>query len=196
MSARIPLPREGDALLVVDIQIDFLPGGALGVRGGDAVIPVLNAWIDAFERAQRPIFLTRDWHPADHCSFHERGGPWPPHCVAGSVGAELSRELRQPANAIIISKATTRDAEAYSAFAGTDLERQLAKRGVRRIFLGGLATDYCVLNASLDALKAGLQVVVIDDAVCAVDVHPGDGAAALEAIRRAGGVLASDGPVE
>ncbi len=196
MSARIPLPREGDALLVVDIQIDFLPGGALGVRGGDAVIPVLNAWIDAFERAQRPIFLTRDWHPADHCSFHERGGPWPPHCVAGSVGAELSRELRQPANAIIISKATTRDAEAYSAFAGTDLERQLAKRGVRRIFLGGLATDYCVLNASLDTLKAGLQVVVIDDAVCAVDVHPGDGAAALEAIRRAGGVLASDGPVE
>jgi len=196
MGARIPLPRESDALLVVDIQNDFMPGGALGVRGGDAVIPVLNAWIEAFERAGQPVFLTRDWHPADHCSFHERGGPWPAHCVAGSSGGEFALGLHRPANAVVISKATTRDAEAYSAFAGTDLARQLTERNVRRVFLGGLATDYCVLNTSLDALAAGFQVVVIDDAIRAVEVHPGDGAAAIESIRRAGGALVSDGPLE
>jgi nicotinamidase/pyrazinamidase len=173
-----------------------MPGGALGVRGGDAVIPVLNAWIEVYEHAGRPIFLTRDWHPADHCSFHERAGPWPPHCVAGTSGAQFAHELRKPDDAIVISKATTRDAEAYSAFAGTDLARQLAERNIRRIFLGGLATDYCVLNTALDAVEAGLQVVVIDDAIRAVDVHPGDGAAAIAAIRRAGGTLVSDGPFE
>jgi nicotinamidase/pyrazinamidase len=196
MSRTIPVPQAGDALLAVDIQHDFLPGGALGVREGDAVIPVLNAWIEAFERAGRPVFLTRDWHPADHCSFQAQGGPWPPHCVAGSAGAEFSRALHRSANPVVISKATTREAEAYSAFAGTDLAERLRARNVERIYVGGLATDYCVLNTVLDALAAGFRVVVIEDAIRPVDVHPGDGAAAIDEMRRAGADFASAVPVE
>jgi len=196
MAQSIPVPQSTDALLVVDIQNDFMPGGALGVQNGDEVIPLLNAWIDAFVRAGRPVFLTRDWHPADHCSFQAQGGPWPTHCVAGTPGAAFAPGLRLPPNPIIISKAAARDREAYSAFAGTDLGRQLTDAGVRRIYLGGLATEYCVLNTVLDARAAGFQVVVLDDAVRAVDVKPGDGAAALEQIQRAGAVFASVGPVQ
>jgi nicotinamidase/pyrazinamidase len=182
-------PGSYDALLVVDVQKDFLPGGALAVAHGDGVVAPLNAAIRAFERAGRPIYASRDWHPASHCSFRARGGPWPPHCVAGTSGAEFADGLALPPSAVIISKADTPDTDAYSAFGGSDLAAQLQRRGVRRVVIGGLTTDYCVVNTVLDALAAGFEVVVLADAIRAVDVRPGDGARALEAMRKAGARL-------
>jgi nicotinamidase-related amidase len=176
----------GDALLVVDVQNDFLPGGALGVRGGDAVIAPLNAAIGRFRRAGLPIYASRDWHPPDHCSFLSEGGPWPVHCVAGSRGAAFASALALPPDVPVISKATEAARDAYSAFDGTDLDRRLRDDGVRRLFIGGLATDYCVRWTVEDALARGYEVVVLRDAVCAVDVRTGDGARALRAVRRHG----------
>jgi len=182
-------PGEHDALLVVDVQKDFLPGGALGVARGDEVLAPLNRALRAFERAGWPVYASRDWHPANHCSFKARGGPWPPHCVAGTAGAEFADGLALPRAASIISKAVTPDADAYSAFGGTDLALRLRHDGVRRVVVGGLATDYCVLNTVLDARAAGFEVVLLADAVRAVDVRPGDGARALEDMRKAGARL-------
>ena len=182
-------PGPGDALLVVDVQKDFLPGGALAVAQGDEVVAPLNAAIRAFERAGRPIYASRDWHPANHCSFKARGGPWPPHCVAGTRGAEFADGLALPASAVLVSKAGSPDADAYSAFGGNDLAAQLKRKGVRRVVIGGLTTDYCVVNSVLDARAAGFEVVVLADAIRAVDVQPGDGARALEAMRKAGARL-------
>jgi nicotinamidase/pyrazinamidase len=179
-------PGAHDALLVVDVQKDFLPGGALGVAHGDEVVAPLNAAIRAFERAERPIYASRDWHPANHCSFKARGGPWPPHCVAGTRGAEFADGLALPPSAALISKADTPDADAYSAFGSNDLALRLHRQGVRRVIVGGLATDYCVLNTVLDARAAGLEVVVLADAIRAVEVRPGDGARALATMRKAG----------
>ncbi|MCY3698940.1 MAG: isochorismatase family protein [Gemmatimonadetes bacterium] len=187
---RIRSPGRGDALLVVDVQKDFLPGGALAVPDGDAVIPPLNEALRAFSEARLPIFATRDWHPPDHCSFVEQGGLWPLHCVAGTSGAAFPNSLRLPASAVVISKADDPAAEAYSAFSGTDLADRLADRGVGRVFAGGLATDYCVLRTVLDARAAGLDAVVLDDAVRAVDVETGDGARAIARMRAAGAVFA------
>ena len=182
-------PAAGDALLVVDVQKDFLPGGALAVaRAGEVVAP-LNAAIRAFERAGRPVYASRDWHPANHCSFKARGGPWPPHCVAGTLGAQFADGLALPASTVVVSKADTADADAYSAFGGNDLAQRLRRQGVRRVVVGGLATDYCVLNTVLDGRAAGFEVVVLADAIRAVNVQPGDGARALEAMRRAGAFL-------
>jgi len=180
MSESIAGLQAGDALLIVDVQRDFLPGGALGVPDGDAVIPVLNRYIKAFQSRGLPIFASRDWHPNDHCSFEAQGGPWPPHCVAGTPGAELPETLELPPQAEVISKATTSERDAYSAFQGTDLLERLRARGCRRVFVGGLATDYCVRASVLDALSNDLAAVVLEDAIRAVDVHPGDGARALE----------------
>jgi nicotinamidase/pyrazinamidase len=175
-----------EALLLEDVQVDFCPGGALAVAEGDRVVPVLNRWIAAFEAARRPIFASRDWHPPDHCSFRSRGGPWPPHGVAGSAGAAFHPDLRLPAGAHVVSKATSPDAEAYSTFQGTDFERQLRRLGVRGLVVGGLATDYCVLESVLDARRLGFAVRVPLDAVRAVDVHPGDGERAIARMRAAG----------
>ncbi len=183
------VPRAGDALVVVDVQNDFLPGGALAVPDGDAVIPVLNAWIGRFRAEGLPVFATRDWHPPDHCSFAAQGGPWPPHCVAESPGAGFAAGLALPADAILISKATRPEAEALSGFSGTDLADRLRALGVGRVFVGGLATDYCVRETVLDAIAAGFAVVVLTEAVRAVDVHRGDGARALDEMRRAGAEL-------
>lgn len=182
-------PGDHDALLVVDVQNDFLPGGALAVAHGDEVVAPLSGVMSAFERAGRPVYASRDWHPANHCSFKARGGPWPPHCVAGTRGAEFAAALALPASAAVVSKASTPDADAYSAFGGTDLAAQLRRKGVRRVIVGGLATDYCVLNTVLDARAAGFEVVVLTDAVRAVDVQPGDGARALDTMRKAGARL-------
>jgi len=176
----------GDALLVVDVQNDFLPGGALGVRNGDAVIPPLNAAIARFRRAGLPIYASRDWHPPDHCSFRDAGGPWPVHCVAGSRGAAFASALALPPDVPVISKATEASRDAYSAFDGTDLDHRLREDGVRRLFIGGLATDYCVRWTVQDALAHGYEVVVLRDAVRPIEVRPGDGARALRAIRRRG----------
>lgn len=181
--------RAGDALLAVDVQNDFLPGGALGVKDGDQVVAPLNRWIARFEAAHLPIFFTRDWHPADHCSFKAQGGIWPPHCIAGTTGAQFSTSLAMPAEYGIVSKATRQDAEAYSTFAGTDLHERLQRAKVRRVFLGGLATDYCVVNSTLDARRLGYEVVVLVDAIRAVELHPGDSDRAIATMRSAGAEL-------
>ena len=172
--------QPGDALLVTDVQNDFLSGGSLAVTDGDEVVPVLNRYIDIFVTRNLSVFATRDWHPAHHCSFRAQGGPWPPHCIAGTHGAEFAAALRLPLSAVIISKATTPEHDAYSSFLRTDMDRQLRDAGIRRIFIGGLTTDYCVLNTTRDALQLGYQVFVLIDAIRAVDVHPGDGQRAVE----------------
>lgn len=179
---------QGDALLIIDVQKDFLPDGSLAVLGGDMVVAPLNAWITRFSAERLPIFATRDWHTADHCSFCAEGGPWPAHCVANTVGAQFSTALKLPRDTTIISKATSRDKDAYSGFAGTDLYRRLLQSGVRRLFVGGLATDYCVLNTVQDALKMGFSVMLLTSAIRAVDAHPGDGERAVAAMMAAGAV--------
>lgn len=178
--------RAGDALVLVDVQNDFLPGGSLAVPGGDGVIPPLNGWIARFRAARLPIFATRDWHPPDHCSFQSQGGPWPAHCVADSEGAAFAPGLALPSDARVISKANRREADAYSGFAGTDLDDRLRRAGVNRLFVGGLATDYCVLNTVKDALGLGYRVQLLTDGIRAVDARPGDGARAMAEMLAAG----------
>lgn len=185
--SEIPIrPRRADALILVDVQNDFLPGGSLGVPRGDEVLPVLNSAIAEFRRLGLPVVATRDWHTPDHCSFGAQGGPWPPHCVAGSAGAHFSTRLDLPCEAHIVSKGKARDKDAYSGFEGTGLDEWLKRAGVSRLFVGGLATDYCVLNTVRDARRLGYDAVVLADAVRAVDVKPGDGERALEEMRRLG----------
>ena len=167
--------QPGDVLLVTDIQNDFLPGGSLAVAGGDEVVPVLNRYIDAFVAKGLPVYATRDWHPEGHCSFHAQGGPWPVHCVAGTHGAAFAATLMLPPDTTLISKATSPDQEAYSSFQGTDLDSRLRAAGIHRVFIGGLATDYCVLNTVRDARRLGYAVVLLTDVIQAVDVQPGDG---------------------
>ena len=174
------------ALLVIDIQMDFCPGGALAVREGDVVVPRINAVIVEFDRLSLPIFFTRDWHPPNHVSFKPQGGPWPQHCVQGTLGADFHPTLKVPRGAIIISKGEDPTTEAYSGFQGTDLEQRLRKLGVVELFLGGLATDYCVRESALDAIHAGLVTIILRDCVMAVDAKPGDGARAISDMQNAG----------
>mgnify|MGYP002713137452 CR=1 FL=1 len=188
-----PTPTRGDALLIVDVQNDFLPGGALGVPKGDEVIPALNPWIKRFESGRLPQFATRDWHPADHCSFIPQGGIWPPHCIAETEGARFAPSLQLSRETVVISKASTSENDAYSGFQGTDLARQLRDAGVRRLFVGGLATDYCVLHTVLDGLREGFVVYVIEAAIRAVEVNPGDGTQALQQMLATGaGVIRAE----
>jgi len=168
---------KGDALLISDIQNDFLHGGSLAVPEGDQLIPVLNGYIDRFR--QLPVFATRDWHPAKHCSFIRQGGPWPEHCVAGSKGAEFSPDLHLPVSAYIISKGTDVEREGYSSFSNRTFKQQLDNAGVSRLFIGGLATDYCVLNTVCDALNLYYKVLLLTDAIRAVNVQPLDGQKAI-----------------
>jgi nicotinamidase/pyrazinamidase len=172
--------NETDALLVIDMQYDFLPGGSLGVPGGDEVLGPVNTLMGLFAARGLPVYASRDWHPGNHCSFAARGGPWPPHCVADTEGAAFSKELAFPADLVIISKAESADADAYSAFNGTALAEHLRQHGVTRVFVCGLATDYCVLNTVIDARENGFDVVIVPEAMRAVDVAPGDGERAIE----------------
>lgn len=167
--------KSGDALLIVDVQNDFLPGGSLAVTEGDQVTPVLNGYIEVFSSAGLSVFATRDWHPVDHCSFKAQGGIWPPHCIADTVGAAFDPDLDLNDEMNIVSKATTSEKDAYSGFEDTDLVQQLRDRGVNRLFIGGLATDYCVLNTVKDALALNFSVYVLKDAIRAVNVEPNDG---------------------
>lgn len=176
----------GDVLLIVDVQQDFLPGGSLAVHGGNEVVPVLRRYLARFEAKGLPVFASRDWHPANHCSFRDQGGVWPPHCRAGSPGAGAPSDLHLPPSAVIVHKATAADKDAYSAFEGTTLDADLRARGVRRLFVGGLATDYCVLNTVRDAVSLGYPVVLLTDAIRAVNVRPGDGANAEAEMLRLG----------
>lgn len=179
----------GDALLIIDFQNDFLPGGCLGVSGGDAAVHVLNRYIASFHGRGLPVIVTRDWHPPNHCSFEVRGGVWPPHCIAGTHGAAFPSNLRLPCDSIIISKATTSEQEAYSGFESTDLCARLRDLGVRRLFVSGVGTEYSVYLTVRDALRLGFRIVVLEDAVCAVDLAAGDGERALENMRRLGAQL-------
>ena len=163
-----------DALVVVDVQADFLPGGRLAVPGGDGVVPALNRYLGLAQRRGLRVFASRDWHPARHCSFQSHGGPWPEHCVAGTPGAAFAPGLALPADTVIIDKGTQEHADAYSAFEGTDLARRLRDSGARRLLVGGLATDYCVRATVRDALGEGFDVLLLQDAIRAVNVKPGD----------------------
>ncbi|MBI3576314.1 MAG: isochorismatase family protein [Gammaproteobacteria bacterium] len=176
----------GDALIAVDVQNDFLPGGRLAVPEGDAVVPTLNRYLAAFAAKHLPIYATRDWHPLDHCSFQARGGPWPPHCVAGSTGAAFVPGLKLPPETTVVSKAVAADKDAYSGFEGTDLDARLRAQGVWRVFVGGLATDYCVLNTVRDARRLGYDVMLLTDAIRAVNVKPDEGRNAEAEMRRLG----------
>ncbi len=179
-------PQPGDALLIVDVQNDFIPGGSLAVPRGDEVVTVLNHYLQIFVAHNLPVFATRDWHPEHHCSFRAQGGIWPPHCVAHTRGAQFSAALQLPSSAVIISKATTVEHDAYSGFQGTDLDSLLYTVNVRRLFIGGLATDYCVLNTVRDALGLGYKVMLLTDSIRAVDVQPGDGLRAEEEMVKLG----------
>ncbi len=181
-----------DALLITDIQIDFLPGGTLPVEGGDKIIPVINEYINHFVSSKAHVIASRDWHPRNHISFKEQGGPWPPHCIADTEGAKFSPYLKLPSRTLIISKATDPHHEAYSAFDGTNLEENLGKLGVTRLFVVGLATDYCVVNTVLDARQLGFEVVVLMDATLGINVLPEDVDRAIDAMQKSGAELSSD----
>jgi len=186
----IPQPVRKSALLLVHLQNDFCPGGALAVAGGDQVIPVANACIRYFASEGFPIVATRDWHPENHCSFHAQGGPWPPHCVQGSRGAQFHPDLKMPPGTLIVSGATNPRKEAYSGFDGTSLEDRLEDLGAQTLFVLGLATDYCVKQTVLDACQRGFRVVVLEDGIRGIDAHPGDSHQALQEMQAAGAVIA------
>jgi nicotinamidase/pyrazinamidase len=177
-----------DALLILDVQNDFLPGGSLAVERGDEVIEPINRLIAMYGAHGLPVYASRDWHPARHVSFREQGGPWPVHCVAHSRGAAFHEKLALPPGAVVISKARTREAEAYSAFHGTRLAQHLRLRGIKRLAVCGLATDYCVLNTVLDARSLGFDVLLVTEAMRSVNVNPGDGERAIAAMLERGAV--------
>jgi nicotinamidase-related amidase len=178
----------GEALVIVDYQNDFNPGGALAVTGGDEIAGRINA-LAADERFAL-VVATRDWHPPDHGSFTEQGGTWPVHCVAGSPGAELHPALDTTNVDVIVDKGQDPGTEGYSGFQDTNLEALLRERGIDRVTVVGLATDYCVKNTALDALRDGFHVTVDSNAVRGVDVQPGDSERALDELREAGASIA------
>jgi nicotinamidase/pyrazinamidase len=183
-----------NALIIVDVQNDFCPGGALAVREGDEVVPVLNRLINEFDRAGALVVATRDWHPARTSHFNTGGGAWPPHCICGTTGAEFHPALILGPNTIVVSKGTEENADSYSGFDGLDarglrLAEVLGQRGVTRLVIGGLATDYCVKQTALDGLRLGFEVVVIEDAVRGVDLRPGDAEQALEEMKQGGALV-------
>jgi nicotinamidase/pyrazinamidase len=171
-----------DALLVIDVQNDFCPGGALAVADGDAVVDPINRLAESSPL----VIATRDWHPADHGSFAENSGPWPAHCVQDTTGAALHPGVDVGQIDVIVDKGQARDLEGYSGFEGTDLERLLRERDVDAVHVAGLALDYCVKATALDAKRAGFDVIVHRDATRAVEVEPGDGDRAAEELRQAG----------
>jgi nicotinamidase/pyrazinamidase len=182
----VTIHPDQDALIIVDVQNDFCPGGALAVPDGDSVIDPLNKLLGMNWKIR---IATRDWHPPDHISFKEQGGIWPPHCIAGSPGAQYHPSLQFEKIDKIVSKAETKESDAYSGFEGTSLESDLKSRNVKRIFVGGLATDYCVKNTVLDGLKKDFTVYVISDAVKGVNVHPEDSENALKEMQKNGALL-------
>ncbi len=186
-----------DALIVVDMQNDFMPGGALPVPEGDKIIPVLNEYIKLFESNGNPVFFTRDWHPENHISFKGYGGIWPPHCVQDTKGAEFHHDLYIPSdNKFIISKGYSRDFDAYSGFQGTILNELLKERGIKRIFVGGVATDYCVKNTVIGGLNLGYEAFVLEDGIKGVDVNPGDSEKAINYMLSKGAVLINKNEVK
>ena len=180
-----------DALIIVDMQNDFCPGGALAVTEGDQVVTVLNRYIEKFTRAGLPIFATRDWHPQRTSHFNTDGGPWPPHCIQGTEGGKFHARLALGPQVTIVSKGMSPDADSYSGFQavssdGVQLGDLLRARGVERIFVGGLATDYCVKHTVLDGLRQGFKAVLLKDAIRGVNLKPDDSKEAIDEMLRAG----------
>jgi len=170
------------ALIVVDVQNDFCPGGALAVPEGDAVVEVVNRLA-----GEAPfVVATRDWHPADHGSFAAQGGVWPAHCVRDTPGAQLHPGIDSRQIDVVLDKGRDAELEGYSGFEGTELERLLRDRGVDAVDVAGLALDYCVKATALDARRAGFEVTVHRGATRAVEVSPGDSERAVKELRAAG----------
>lgn len=170
----------GDALIIIDMQNDFMAGGSLEVTGANRIIPVLNRYIIRFQTHHLPVIATRDWHPPDHCSFMQQGGAWPPHCIAGSAGAEFHPDLALPVDTYILSKASLREIDSYSGFSGTGLHQLLQSLSVTRIFAGGVATEYCVRNTVNDARQLGYFVFVLEDAIKEINQSAQGGHLALQ----------------
>jgi nicotinamidase/pyrazinamidase len=179
------------ALIVVDVQKDFCPGGALPAPGGNDIIPALNRHLADARTRDMAVYASRDWHPATTTHFQQYGGEWPPHCVQGSAGAQFHPGLKQPPDAIIVSKGDDPQRHGYSAFDGhtsdgKTLLHDLRDRHITRVYVTGIATDYCVKATALDALQAGLEVRILPDAITGIDVRPGDAQRALDEISAAG----------
>jgi len=183
---RSPQPGAGDALLLVDVQRDLLPGGLLAVRGSEIILEPANACLDLFDALGLPVFVSRDWHPKNHCSFSAQGGHLPEHCLAGTDGARFAAGLRLPGSATVVTKGVSADTHTFSAFSDSDLDLHLTAVGVQRLFIAGLSPDFGVLNDVVDALSWGYRVVVVYDAVVTVDQRQGDTARALAAMQQAG----------
>ena len=185
------MEEQRSALLIVDVQKDFCPGGSLAVPDGDRVVPVLNQYIaDATARGW-PVYASRDWHPAVTRHFQAYGGEWPPHCVQNTEGATFHRDLNLPSSTIVVTKGESPDNPGYSALGGhtpegKTLAAALQEDNIDHLYVGGLATDYCVKQSVLDARRMGLKVTVLGDAIAGVDVQPGDSTRAMEEMRRAG----------
>lgn len=179
--------QPGDALLIVDVQVDFCPGGALPVPQGDRVVPVINGWIKKAREAQVPVYASRDWHPKRHISFKEEGGPWPPHCLQDSPGAAFHPELQLPEDTILITKGTRFDQDQYSAFDQTGLAYHFKKMGTKRVWVCGLALDVCVKATALQALQEGFEVFVMKEASQALS--PEGGKQALLEVEQKGGKI-------
>ncbi len=180
-------------LLIVDVQNDFCPGGALAVPGADETIPALNKYIKEFSKKGLPIFFSRDWHPEKTSHFKAYGGKWPNHCIQQTEGARFHKDLKLPKESIIISKGMEPDSDSYSAFhavnsQGIPFLQLLKNLEIREVFVGGLATDYCVKSSVLDALRFGFKAYLLIDAVKGVDVKPGDSQKAVEEMLKAGAV--------
>lgn len=179
--------ESGDLLLVIDVQKDFCPGGALPIQQGDEVVPVLNTWLKAAREHQVPVYLSRDWHPRQHPSFEAYGGKWPPHCIQDTDGARFHTDLEVPYDAVIVTKGTRFDQDQNSAFDQTGLAAWLRQLKIRRIFVGGLAQDVCVLASVLDGQQAGFAMQLIVAATR--PVNPREGRAAIDAMRQTGAVM-------
>ena len=185
------------ALLVVDVQRDFCPGGALPASGGDRILPALNRYLAEARACDMPIYASRDWHPEVTSHFKAYGGVWPPHCIQGSAGAQFHPDLKLPADAVVISKGDDPDRPGYSAFDGRTPHDKaflddLRDRQIDGLYVTGIATEYCVRETVLDALRAGLRVRVLPEAIAGIDVQPGDADRAVEEMSKAGAEIARD----
>ena len=184
------------ALLVVDVQVDFCPGGALAAPAGDRVVPPVNRYIAGARRLGMPIYASRDWHPAVTTHFKAYGGEWPPHCVQNTGGARFHPDLELPRETIVITKGEDPERAGYSAFDGRTpdgrlLLTDLRDRRIDTVYVAGLTAEYCVKQTMVDAIQAGLHAVALTDAIAGINARPGDADRALEEIRRAGGELAT-----
>jgi nicotinamidase/pyrazinamidase len=182
----VKVSEQTKALIVVDVQNDFCPGGSLAVANGDEVVAPLNELAKEFLDRGEPVFKTRDWHPERTKHFAAYGGTWPIHCVQDTRGAEFHVDLIDDPRITIISKGTTESADGYSGFDGTNLAQLLREKGVTEVWVGGLATDYCVKHTVLDARREGFEVKALADAMRAVNVKPTDGTQAIQEMRAAG----------